>query len=413
MNPSGDAAVLIRDGSSTSAFVSRDGGAWSDPSPLAMGDEFGGHDVAMTPAGDVVAVWISDGHERPGGISLVKATTLYADGTQGPIQVLRSSTSTKTCPQVEANALGQVAALWHEIEQTQCGEWGADVLALRPAGATSFQMPEIVPGAQSAAALGQLGLTDEGRITVSYDRGNGGQIVSGPFGGVLTAHELGGGPLALGTDQAGADIVAVGDPAVYGAVATRRLQRNGVLGPVQRLPFDAPVDTYMRVDEGGRRAAALVFVEGRGLHVVPGTPAGDAPASGEPASDGPTRDGPPAARDPDTAGGPAQDSTITPLQPDFAAWVNRVRVHGRTVAVEVACMPRCSATVRLTLTGRRGARVHRTARARPVLRRRVLRFRLARREVRRLGRRPYRMSAKLSARGPGGQRADAVARRRG
>lgn len=399
MNPSGDAAVLTREGSSTSVLVSRGGGPWSDERWVSGGEELGGYDVAMTPAGDVVAVWISDGQERPDRISTVNATTLRVDGTQSAVQVLRSSTSTKTCPQVEANALGQVAALWHEIEHTQCGEWGADVLALRPAGATAFETPQIVPGAQSAAALGRLGLADDGRLTVTYDGANGGQIVSGPFGGALSATEIGTAPVALGTDPAGADIVAVRDATASGSIATRRHHRSGQLGAPQPLRADGAIDEYMAVDEGGQRTAALVFVEGRGLHVIPGTPASEAPPAAPPAASGGASPAP-------------QGGAITPPSPAFAARVRHVRVRGRSVRVSVGCIPRCTATVRLTLTGRTGKRVRLTSRARSLTRRAVVAFRLSRAAQRRLGGRRYALVARLSAIGPSGERAEAVVRRR-
>jgi hypothetical protein len=329
---------------------------------------------------------------KPTGPSQVKAATLFPDGRVSGVQVLRDSNSTKTCPQVEANALGQVAALWHEVETTQCGSWGGDVLALRPAGAAEFRAPQIVPGAQSEAARGVLGLADDGRLTVTYDGANGGQLVAGPFDGTLTARKLDATPIALGSDPAGVDLVAVRTADGY---ATRRHTADGRLSAPS--PFGvANMSDYVKVDEAAGHAAGLALFDD-GLQLL------------RQAADAPPPPGPPPA--PPGPAGPVAGGPAGPAGDALSARIRRVRLDGRRVVVDVYCSVRCTVAARVDVVGRRGSRrVTLRTGARSVEGAGRLQARLSRRAVRRLGARRRVAVARLEAKGPTGERSVAVLR---
>jgi hypothetical protein len=188
MNAAGDLAVAWSQSSSgqysgqehAHVSVSKAGKPFGAPQAIEPPRPYGpgGIDVAVTPAGDAVAVWATSPDQ---GTSRVLAATRTADGVVTPVQTLADSATEKTCPQVVANALGQVAALWHEVD-FNCFEWGGDVMALRPPGQVLFSAPAMLPGAQDNATRGTLGLADDGTITVAYSNHSGGQLISGSFG---------------------------------------------------------------------------------------------------------------------------------------------------------------------------------------------------------------------------------------
>jgi hypothetical protein len=450
----------------TRVAVSRTPGTWSAPTTLASDPEFGGHDVAITPDGSAVAVWVVEPTVE-GGLSSVKAATLLPDGTATPVQTLRSTTSIKTCPEVQTNALGQVAALWHEIEESYCGVWGGDLLALRPAGSVLFDAPQVVPGARDAASRGTLGLTDDGRISVTYGGVDGGQLVAGPFGGVLrvTAAD---GLLAHGTDPGGADILAVA--AVDGTGAdTVRHAGGGTLSPRAPLATEGIGTHYMLVDEGAGRGAAMYSgaVSGReewALQVAVDGPAevttnggGEEPPGDDPSTDDPSTDdtsgddtstddtsgddtsrddtpgddtsrratsgGKPSGGGPvegapggvTSGGGEARHQLPAPAADPFGAFVRAVRVRTRgrhaAVLVDVICTQRCTASARVTLRDRRGRRLRLRAAPRALERSGTLRARLSRRAVHRLRREPHRVTVRLAAASASGARATSIVRR--
>jgi hypothetical protein len=417
MGTGGEAAILMRsfdpDTQSIRTVIHTSAGpeAWRAGPVISTDPEYGGFDVAVTPDGAAVGVWIVDpprdddnggGGPLPGTPlepprerkpSAVKSATLFPDGRASAVQVLRESTSLKTCPEVEANALGQVAALWHEVD-AYCGEWGGDVLALRPAGATQFKAPQVVPGAQSAAARGTLGLADDGRVTVTYDATNGGQLVSGPFDGTLTARKLDAAPIAVGSDPAGVDLVAVRTGNGY---ATRRHTADGRLSAPSPFGVENMSD-YVRVDEAAGHAAGLALFDG-GLQLL------------RQAADAPPPPGPPPPP-PGGPSGPVAGGPGTPIGEPLSARIRRVRLDGRRVLVDVFCSVRCTVSARADVLGRRGRRVTLRTGARSVEGTGRLKARLSRRAVRRLGARPRVAVVRLEAKGPAGERSVAVLRPR-
>ncbi|HEX8744658.1 MAG TPA: hypothetical protein VF712_16155 [Thermoleophilaceae bacterium] len=364
---------------------------------------YGGVSGAMTPDGDLVAVWSKnpdgDGDPRP---ARVEAATLFARGEVSRVRSLSVFDGWATCPQVLSDLRGRIAALWHEIYDDYCPVYGRTMVARRQAGHDEFDPPEEVPGTRGSVSPGTLAVSDEGRIAVSFSDWRGGHLAVGSFDDPL---EL----VADYTHSSGEAAMAGGDggEVVFGPrsgadVATSRLRADGSLAPAQDLREDCGAIDWTQLDVNGSGAAAALMTVGSGdlelvvdapsalagpLRCDPGQapgppreapppyvppPAEPPPAEPPPAAEPPPPDGhaapegmpPPPPADgsgPDTGWRPPEGPAPGPAETGFGLAVESVTLSGSrhrpTYRIRVRCGVACSLSAVGLLRGKDGRRV--------------------------------------------------------
>ena len=219
---------------------------------------WGGVDGALTPDGDLVALWtdtpVDERDERP---THVRATTLFEDGRVNPVQELSTFQGWALCPQVLSDLRGRVAALWTEIYDDYCPIRGRLMLALRKNG-DRFDPPQEVPGTRGAATPGDLAVSDGGQIGVAFSGGYGLQskLAVGSFDEPLQ--------LVAGFEDSGKPLISGGEAGeiVFGPnwqadIVTGRMRPDGSFAPPQDLREDCAEVAYSVMDVNDDGAAAV------------------------------------------------------------------------------------------------------------------------------------------------------------
>jgi hypothetical protein len=433
MNPRGDAALFwaLYDGDGHyvyQAAISRAGGSFGPVETLtpAMPIGTGGYDVALTPAGELVAVFATNEEteqpQPPVEVGLptpppertshatVHAVTRPVAGGATPIQKLSEFAGWATCPQVLSDGNGRVAAIWHEIDNSQCAAFGRDLVALRRVG-TSFEPAAEVPGSRGQASPGELAVSDGGQIAIGYSTGDG-QLVTGSFETPLSVrHSFGnyyGAPALAG----GANGEVVFGPA-EGPVDTGRLKTDGSIAPAQALRPDCENVRYVRLDVNEQGEAAAVMMRDGGIvELVTDAPAPTAglracrmSSGGGGSGDGGGGSGPPPGSPPASGAPPSSDQSAD----GFGVGLSSAKVSGRGRSRTATARITCGQPCRLTVTGVLGDRKGRwPARARVKAGgsgevRVKLRFKLSKRGASAIGKR-YRLGLHVAASDGAGKR---------
>jgi hypothetical protein len=142
------------------------GGSWQPVQDLSLaGQGAFGPQVAMNAAGTAVAVWT-----RSNGTNLiVQARVRLAGGAWQPAEDLSALGQSATTPQVALSAAGDVVAVWNRSNGTN----GIIQAAVRPAGG-SWQLPALDLSASGQSAMDpQVALDAAGNAVAVWQRPNG------------------------------------------------------------------------------------------------------------------------------------------------------------------------------------------------------------------------------------------------
>jgi hypothetical protein len=270
MNARGDIGLVWRrwiNGTATGTSyiqgrVRLNGKGWGPVTDLSSPETppyWGGVSGALTPGGDLVAVWTDNPDQswswddRP---AHVRAATLFEDGRVSRVQELSTFQGWATCPQVLSDLKGRVAAIWHEIYDDYCPMHGRTMLAKRTDG-DEFGPPEEVPGTRGNASPGELAVSEDGRIGVAFGGGYGpgGNLAVGSFDEPLElVASVHGGKPAMAGGESGEIVFG---PNWGPDIMTGRLRSDGSLAPPQDLRDDCAEVTYATMDVNDDGAAAV------------------------------------------------------------------------------------------------------------------------------------------------------------
>ena len=259
------ASGTVQDGRTTTldVAIAPDGDRFDEPTTVitaAPRDTFYGSDVWLSPDGEVTAIWAR--LDRVLERYFVESASVSPTGVVGEIQTLADSTTVKSCPRLDGDATGVVAAIWRE---TGCNQDSLLYSTRQPGG--QFSAARTIAVADEIRDP-MLDVSDDGVVHVSYWAGGSTVILTGMIGDPLAFASLledSRYEQAVGTSDSGVISVAGrhGKGFTIGDLEPSGQMSSGTLVPgANRESVIAPL--------GPDGAAVMTFEWGQGIELQTG-----------------------------------------------------------------------------------------------------------------------------------------------